>query len=135
MRKGTLGVALAVCLTALNAGIASAQTRSAATAADHELRVVNGYGTTVRVYVQDADGGLHMLGRVAAADFKILKVPAALTAKGMVQIEVYPIPPFEALTPATDGIETRRIELNGATAVNMYVESELLRSVVEIANG
>ena len=134
MRKGTLSVALAVCLAALNAGTAGAQTQSGAPA-DHELRVVNGYGTTVRVYVQDADGGLHMLGRVAAADFKILKVPAALTAKGMVQIEVYPIPPFEALTPATDGIETRRIELNGATAVNMYVESELLRSVVEIANG
>lgn len=134
MRKGTLGIALAVCLTALSAGTASAQTQAAATA-DHELRVVNGYGTTVRVYVQDADGGLYMLGRVAAADFKILKVPAALTAKGMVHIEVYPIPPFEALTPATDGITTRSIELNGATAVNMYVKSDLLRSVVEIANG
>jgi len=134
MRKGTLSVALAVCLAALNAGTASAQTQSAAPA-DHELRVVNGYGTTVRVYVQDAKGGLYMLGRVAASDFKIMKVPAALTAKGMVHIEVYPVPPFEALTPATDGIATRSIELNGRDAVNMYVEPDLLRSVVEIANG
>jgi hypothetical protein len=134
MRKGTLSVALAACLAAFNVGAVSAQTPAGAPV-DHEIRVVNGYGTTVRVYVRDVDGGVYMLGRVAASDFKIMKVPAALTAKGTVHIEVYPVPPFEALTRATDGIATRSIELTGSSAVNMYVESDLLRSVVEIAKG
>jgi hypothetical protein len=134
MKKGTLSVALAVCLAALNAGTVSAQTQAGAPA-DHEIRVVNGYGTAVRVYVQDARGGLYMLGRVAVSDFKIMKVPAAVAARGVVHIEVYPVQPFEALAPLTDGIATRSIRLNGADAVNLYLESDLLRSVVEIANG
>lgn len=135
MRKGTLSVALAACLVAFSAGAVSAETDPGAPAADHELRVVNRYGATVSVYVQDADGALHMLGRVGASDFKILKVPEAITAKGRVHIEVYPVAPFESLIPEADGIVSGGFELDGSAAANMYVECDLLRSVVEIPKG
>ena len=135
MRMGALSVVAAACMVALSAGTAKAETDSAAPANDHEIRVVNHHATTVRVYVQDADGGLHMLGRVGASDFKVLKVPAAITSLGQVQIKVFPVTPFDALTQAVDGIQSRGIALGGKDAVNMFVECDLKSSTVEIAKG
>ena len=134
MTKGTLSVALAACLVAFNAGTAKAETEPVAPA-DHEIRVVNRHATTVRVYVQDANGGLYLLGKVGASDFKIMTVPAKLAAMGAVQIKVYPVAPFEALSRGVDGIQSRNIELRDYDALNMYVECDLHRSVVEIARG
>ena len=131
MRMGALSVAAAACMMAVSAGAAKADT--SAPASDHEIRVVNHHATTVRVYVQDANGGLHMLGRVGASDFKVLKVPAAVSELGQVQIKVFPVSPFDALTQAVDGIKSRGIALNGKDAVNMFVECDLEASTVEIA--
>jgi len=132
-RMGALSVAVAACMAALSAGTAEAAT--AAPAADHEIRVVNRHATTVRVYVQDADGGLHMLGRVAASDFKVMQLPAQFTSMGKVQIKVFPVMPFDALTMRVDGVQSRGIALDGKDAVNLYVECDLQRSTLEIANG
>jgi hypothetical protein len=134
MRKGTLSVVVAACLMAVNAGTAMAETEPSAPP-DHEVRVVNRYGTTVLVYVKDADGGVYLLGRVAASDFKVMKVPAKLTVKGAVEIEVYPVAPFETLMRGADGIESHRIRMSGHDALNMYVECDLLHSTVEIVRG
>lgn len=135
MRKGTLGVAMAACLMAFNAGTAKAETKPEAKSGN-EIRVVNRHATTVRVYVQDANGGRHSLGRVAASDFKVMTVPAEISAMGNVQIKVYPVAPFEALTLAgVDGIQSRGIALDGKDALNMFVECDLQRSTVEIAKG
>jgi hypothetical protein len=131
MRKGTLSIALAACMVALNAGAAMA----AEPPQGHEVRVVNRNARMVRVYVQDANGGLHMLGRVAASDFQILKVPAEVTAMGDVQIKVFPIDGFQSLAGGEDGIQTRGINLDGRDAVNLFVENDLGRSLVEIAKG
>jgi hypothetical protein len=132
-RMGALSVAVAACLATLTAGTAEATT--AAPAVDHEIRVVNRHATTVRVYVQDANGGLHMLGRVAASDFKVMKVPAKIAGMGKVQIKVFPAAPFEALTMGADGVQSRGFALDGRDAVNLYVECDLQRSTLEIANG
>ena len=135
MRMGALSMVAAACMVALSAGTARAETDSAAPANDHELRVVNHHATTVRVYVQDANGGLHLLGKVGASDFKVLKVPAGVTSLGQVQIKVFPVSPFDALTQAVDGVQSRGIALDGRDALNMFVECDLSRSTVEIANG
>ena len=130
-RMGALSVAAAACMVALSAGPAKAD--NTAPTGDHEIRVVNHHATTVRVYVQDANGGTHMLGRVGASDFKVMKVPAAIAELGQVQIKVFPVSPFEALTQAVDGIQSRGIALSGKTAVNLFVECDLKHSSVEIA--
>ena len=132
-RMGALSVAMAACMATLAAGTVEAAT--VAPAADHEIRVVNRHATTVRVYVQDANGGLHMLGRVAASDFKVMKVPAEIAAMGKVEIKVFPVVPFQALTMGVDGVQSRGIALDGKDAVNLYVECDLQRSTLEIANG
>lgn len=134
MKNGTLSVALAACLVAFSAGAARAETTADAPA-DHEIRVVNRNATTVRVYVQDAKGCIRLLGMVAPSDFKVMKVPEAVSDKGQMRIEVYPVAPVGALTHATDGVATQRMELNGKDAVNVYLEFNLLRSVVEIVKG
>ena len=131
MRKGTLSIAVAACLMALSAGTAKAETKPEG----NEIRVVNRHATTVRVYVQDANGGRHLLGRVAASDFKVMTVPEAISAMGDVQIKVYPVAPFDALTVGVDGVKSRDITLQGSTAVNMYVECDLQSSTLEIAKG
>lgn len=76
MKKGTLHVALAAAIMGLGATSAKAETPAAGPSNNTvELRVINNNASTVRVYVMDASGRLHRLGRVSSSDFKILQIP------------------------------------------------------------
>jgi hypothetical protein len=136
MMKGTLHVALAAALLGLGATSAKAETPVAGPANNTiDLRVVNNNASMVRVYVVDASGKLHQLGRVSRSDFKILEIPGALIAKGDVQIKVFPDEPVWSLQGGADGIRTRSLSLKLGDAVNLFLETNLDQSVVEIAKG
>ena len=136
MRKGTLHVAVAAALLGLGATSAKAETPVAGPGNNTvELRVVNNSTTAVRVYVMDANGKLHGLGRVWTDDFRVLEISGDITAKGDVQIRVLPEQPVGSLQGEADGIESGALSLKLGDAVNLYVESRINRSQVEIAKG
>ena len=136
MRKGTLHAAVAVALLGLGATSVKAETPAAGPANNTvELRVVNHGTAAVRVYVVDASGKLHGLGRVWTDDFKVLEIPGDIAAKGDVQIRVFPDRPLGSLQGEADGIETRSLSLKLGDAVNLYVESRIDASQVEVAKG
>ena len=136
MRKGTLHVAVAVALLGLGATSAKAETPVAGPANNTvELRVVNNSSAAVRVYVVDANGKLHGLGRVWTDDFKVLEISGDITAKGDVQIRLFPDQPVGSLQGDADGIESGSLSLKLGDAVNLYVESRIDESQVEIAKG
>lgn len=135
MKKGTLHVAVAAAaLLALGATSAKAESPVVGpTSNTVDIRVVNNHASAVRVYVRDAQGRMHRLGKVANSDFKVLEIPGEITAKGDVEIRVVPDEPVWSLLGGADGIRTNRIELKLGDAVNMFVETDLLSSQVEIA--
>ena len=130
MRKGTLHVAVAVALLGLGATSAKAETPVAGPANNTvELRVVNNNSAAVRVYIVDANGKLHGLGRVWTNDFKVLEI------SGDVHIRVFPDQPAGSLQGEADGIESGSLSLKLGDAVNLYIESHINESKVEIAKG
>ncbi len=136
MKKGTLLVAVAAALAGLGATSAKADTPVLGPSTNTvELRVVNNHASRVMVYVQDAQGRLHSLGRVASADFKILQIPGQITAMGDVQIKIFPSEPVWSLLGDAAGVGTRGISLKLGDAVNMFVETNLYESQVEIQRG
>jgi hypothetical protein len=136
MRKGTLHVAVAATLLGLGATSAKAETPVAGPGNNTvELRVVNNSTTAVRVYVMDANGKLHGLGRVWTDDFRVLEISGDIAAKGDVQIRVFPDQPVGSLQGEADGVESGSLSLKLGDAVNLYVESRINQSQVEIAKG
>ncbi len=137
MKKGTLHVAVAAAaLLGLGATPAKAEPPVLGPATNTvDLRVVNNNASMVRVYLVDADGKMHRLGRVPQADFRILQIPGDLTAKGSVQIRIFPDEPAWSLVGDSDGIRTRDLTLKLGDAVNMFVEVNLDESQVEIHRG
>lgn len=136
MRKGTLNIAVAAALLGLGATAAKAETPVAGPASNTiEIRVVNNNASTVRVYAVDASGRMYRLGRVASSDFKILQISGDVAAKGDVQIKVFPDEPVWSLRGDADGIRTNGLKLELGDAVNMFLETNLDESQVEIAKG
>lgn len=136
MRKGTLQFAMAAALLGLGANTVKAETPVAGPSNNTvELRVVNNNAAVVRVFVQDARGGVHQLGRVAGSDFGILEIPGALVAQGDVTIRVYPSEPTGSLLGEQDGIRTKGMTLKLGDAVHLFLEPQLSRSQVEVQRG
>ncbi len=138
MRKGTLHAAVAVSIALLSLGAISAKAETPAAGPGNntvELRVVNRGAAAVRVYVVDATGKLHGLGRVWTDDFKVLEISGDIATKGDLQIRVFPDEPVGSLQGEADGIETRLLSLKLGDAMNLYVESHITESQVEVAKG
>ena len=136
MKKGTLHLAIAAGLLALGANSAKAETPVLGPANNTlEIRVINNNASTVRVYLTDAKGRLHQMGLVAAADFRIVEVPGEITALGAVQLKLVPNEPVWSLVGDPDGVRTRDMDLKIGDAVNLWVETNLLDSKVEIVKG
>ena len=134
MKKGTLHIAVAAAaLLGLGATSVKAETPVVGPSNNTvELRVVNHHAASVNVFVRDAEGILHRMGKVARSDFGVMQIPGDIAAKGDVQIRVVPEAPVGSLAGGADGIETRDIQLKLGDAVNMFVETELTASPVEI---
>lgn len=132
MKKGTLRIAVATAFLALGAASVNAETKPGPANNTLEIRLINNNASTVKVYVRDAKGRMHQLGRVAPSDFKILEVTKAITDMGSFEIKVYPSEPVWSLQGAADGVKTRELDLGMGDAVNFWVETEITDSMVEI---
>ena len=136
MMKGICRVALMMGMVALSAPSAeAAQVKGSWDDAGHEVRVVNNYQSPVRVYVQDANGRMHLIGRVARGKFKVLEVSAEIAQKGDVRLKVYPNAPIGSLVGNTNGIKTRELSLQDGDAVTMWLETDLTQSMIEVQHG
>ena len=136
MRKGTLYVAVAAALLGIGANSVKAENPVLGPSTNTlELRVVNNNVAVMRVYVQDARGKMHHLGRVAGSDFRILQIPGEIAAMGDVQIKAFPSEPVWSLQGASDGIRTRDITLKLGDSVNLFLETNLEDTQVEIEKG
>ena len=132
MRKGTLVAAVTVALLS-GLGVTSANAEPVLGPANNtvNLRVVNKHASPVTVYVQDARGRPHYLGRVATSDFKILEIPGDIAAMGDVKIQVYLWVPVWSLMGKSAGVVTSKFPLEIGDAVNVFVETDLLATQVE----
>ena len=137
MRKGTLVAAVAAAAL-MGVGATSAKAEPAVLGPANntvDLRVVNHHASPVTVYVQDANGRPHYLGRIGSSDFKILEIPGAITARGDVRIELHPSGPAGSLLGEPAGVKTAEIPLRIGDAVNVYVQPSLLQTKVELEKG
>lgn len=137
MKKGTLVAAVAA-VALMGVGATSAKAEPPVLGPTNntvDLRVVNHHASTITVYVKDAKGRPHYLGRIGMADFKILEIPGAIAAMGDVKIEVHPSEPAGSLLGEPTGVQTAEIPLRIGDAVNVYVEPSLLQTKVEIEKG
>jgi hypothetical protein len=136
MRKGTLVVAAAAALLGLSATSAKAEPPVLGPANNTvDLRVVNNHASPVTVYVKDAHGRPHYLGRIASSDFKILEIPGRIAAMGDVKVEVFPWEPVWSLMGEAAGVITNPLPLRIGDAVNIFVETNLLKTQVELERG
>ena len=133
MRKGTLVAAVAAALLGLGATSAKAEPPVLGPSNNTvDLRVVNNHASPITVYVQDAKGRPHYLGRVATSDFKILEIPGNIAAMGDVKIQVYPWEPSWSLLGESAGVVTSKLPLKIGDAVNVFVENNLLNTQIEL---
>jgi len=136
MMKGTFRVALMLCMAVFGAtSVSAAVVTGPDDAATHEIRVVNNYQLPVMVYVQDAEGALHNLGRVARGQFKVLELSNEVAAMGDLQLKVYPHAHIGSLVGDEDGIRTKDLRIGEGQAVNLYLESDLTQSMIQIEKG
>ena len=134
--KGMCRVALMMGMVAFSAVSAeAAELNGPGDEGAHEVRVVNNYQSPVRVYAQDANGRLHLLGRVARGQFKVLEVSEEIAERGYVRLKVYPNEPVWSLIGNTTGIKTHELDLQAGDAVTMWLETDLTQSMIEVQAG
>lgn len=132
MKTGMLRIAMAAALLAASTGVAKAETKPGPANNTLEIRLINNNASVVRVYVQDANGRMHNLGRVGRSDFKILEIPKTIADMGEFQIKVFPSEPVWSLLGDGTGIRTSGLDLHLGDAVNFFVETDMANSKVEI---
>ena len=134
--KGMYRVALMMGLVAFSAASAeAAEINGSGDEADHEVRVVNNFQSPVRVYVQDANGRLHLLGRVARGKFKVLEVSSEIAEMGKLRLKIYPNEPVWSLFASSIGIKTRELHLQDGDAITVWLETDLTQSMIEVQRG
>ena len=89
----------------------------------------------MRVYVQDVNGRMHLIGRVARGQFKVLEVSAEIADMDDVRLKVYPNEPVWSLVGNTTGIKTKELSLQEGDAVTMWLETDLTQSMIEVQQG
>ncbi len=99
-----------------------------------EIYVVNNHLHAVRVYLEDAEGKLHRIGRLARGDLKAFQVPAELAAQ-QVRVKVFPATPVWA-SPSDDyGVKTSLLDPSRDRQVRVWLEPDLSQSIVEVDRG
>lgn len=97
-----------------------------------QIFVMNNYLTDVRVYVEDAKGKLYPLGRLSRGAAETFSVPQHVP-EGQFRVKVFPS--GELNTPYVDhiGVKTNALLPERDQFVRLWIESDLTRSIVEIA--
>ena len=129
--KGTFRVLAAVGVLAVGVNTAEAATSPT----KHEVRVINDHAAPVEVYLEDAQGRLHALGRVDDAEFKVLEVDDEVTALGEFRLKIFPEARMGTLVDASSGIRSVELKLEDGDAVNVWLGNELTRSQIEVTKG
>ena len=95
--------------------------------------VVNDYGESVRVYVEDAEGSLHYLGRVGRGEVKHFEAPADIWRRGDFRVRIHPIErdPWSKYVR----IKTRALNIEDDETVVMWLKTDLAKSVLEVGQG
>ncbi len=132
MMKGTFRILAATAVLALGVNTAEAATNPDHT---HEIRVINDHMVSVEVYLEDAAGRLHNLGRVDDSEFKVLEIDNEIADLGEFRLKIYPDAGPGSLTDATDGISSVELWLDDGDAVNVHLGGDLIESHIEVTQG
>lgn len=125
----------AIVLLALVAGSAvpaRAQVRGTGDEATNQIFVANHSVTPVRVYLEDAAGERHELGRVDRGDTSMLEASDGLTTGGDFRVVVQPC---EYTQFSRDPVSVKTEKLGGAETVILWLERDLSHSKVEVRQG
>jgi hypothetical protein len=97
-----------------------------------EIYVVNSHVVPVRVFVEDAEGQLHSLGRIASGEVSPVEVPAEI-AGSEYRLKFVPAP-IDVWSPVSDDValKTRPLSSDEVRLVTVWIEPELERSDVEV---
>lgn len=134
MKRKILSAALAAAFAAIGSTAVQAEEIDAPDGT-HEIRVINNHSTPVRVYVQDARGRMHQLGRVARGKLKIMEVSDEITSLGDIRVKVYPAAPLGTLSGAEYGIRSKDLDLAEGESVNLFLEANLSHSLIQVSQG
>jgi hypothetical protein len=129
-KKGRLRVFVA----AVSIALCAATARASTPAAPADLRVINDHGSPVRVFVQDAEGRRHDLGRVGRSAEKVLEISDAVLGRGPFVIEVLPDLPAGA-PPSHSGLRARDLLLMQGESLRLQLGTNLSESKIEITRG
>jgi hypothetical protein len=131
MTTKTLRVALATAFLMMGAASVGAQTTSRI-GNSVEIRVVNNHASAVLVYAEDRFGRTEPLGWVNHSDARTLTIPATMTRLGPVQITVYSNRAVESVRSETEGVQTRSLNLRPGDVVNVWLQTELKDSYIQL---
>ncbi|MDH3423439.1 MAG: hypothetical protein OEN00_10645, partial [Gemmatimonadota bacterium] len=94
--------------------------------------VMNNYLTDVRVYIEDANGHLHNMGRLARGSLASFPVPDELGV-GEFRVKIYPAAAAGSLISEDYGVKTSPLVSARDQQVRVWLEADLAESIVEIA--
>ncbi len=101
---------------------------------DTEIYVVNNHLSAVRVFVEDGQGRLHNLGRVARGELRTIAVPEEVAVQ-QYRIKIFPSTPVWSPISDNYGIKTSLLNNDRDRQVTMWLEADLTQSLVEIDRG
>lgn len=99
-----------------------------------QVLVINNSVTDVRVYIEDADGRLHNMGRLTRGSLTSFDVPEEL-ARGEFRVKVYTAAPPGSRFAHDEGVKTNPLRTERDRQVRVWLEADLPSSIVEIARG
>ncbi|MDH5588412.1 MAG: hypothetical protein OEZ65_10650 [Gemmatimonadota bacterium] len=141
MKHGTIhglisAVMAATMLGSSTAALSATQAESGDGDATTEVRVVNTHARSVQVYARDGQGHRYLLGWVSRGNWGIFELPESLTREGSVQILVFPapLPPDMSMSGQMDGISSGRMVFDSDEAIDVWVGTDLMESVVQVTS-
>lgn len=99
-----------------------------------QVFVMNNYLTDVRVYIEDAEGRLHHIARLARGSVANFEVPGEL-ADGEFRVKVFPAAMPGSRLADDKGVKTNPLSAGRDQQVRVWLEVDLPSSIVEIARG
>ena len=101
-----------------------------------EIVVANGYRTEVLVYLENADGGLGLVGRVHRGDVARFDAPADVSEQGAFRVKIYPVfDPDPGSGSDNKEIKTRALTLANGEMLILWLGSDLEQSSMEVRAG
>jgi hypothetical protein len=129
---------VALALATMAAGSTSVEAAGPGTTTDPDtglVRVVNNFVSPVRVYAEDAEGRIHLLGRLARGQLKAFAIPDEIARLGAFRVRVYPHEPFGSWGGDERGIKTRPLRPSEEGSVTVWLETDLADSTIQVGNG